>query len=578
MSTKIVSTNNGTDFSTVLPSILVDTDGNYLDISPSGSSYGDVDGPAGATANAVALFNGTSGKIIKNSNITWNGSTLGVAAGMQLATNSGTMIAQTMSGNAVLYTDNGRAVVNAKVGTAEVLADTGGVIVTAGGGDVDITSSTADVNIQGQTGIDVITVSGQAVFGSDNYSTTVRAFEDIHLNAGYVGPSGDIILTAPTGDIKANANIIPYASGTRNIGTQAMPFNEAWIQNIHGSTLGGFSPITVVEDLVMSGTTKIATSVIEGTSSLDLRTSATGNFAVTMYGTSGVNIYGVNGDIKIGAIAPNTTPNVTISADNNVNVNAGNGIDILVQNNTYLSGNTMIVDMDDYAYIRAFDDIIITADNDLSGSGDFQAYGAGVLVNANQGTAELLSLGGQSKVTANNNLVVVAGYSGVNINSSNGPIALSGTALTFNGAAVGWAGGAITSSVTPTTSGTLTVGTAALPFSGVVSNTYLTTRYTNTAASGITIDWNNGAVQYVDYTGWTGTSTITLSNGNAGSSYLLETKNNASGTAVMAWAANTILWRGGIAGIATVASGSIDAYSFIYNGSKYLGSFGSDYK
>lgn len=35
--------------------------------SPSSSAFGDVDGPSSATNNAVAVFNGTTGKIIKNS-------------------------------------------------------------------------------------------------------------------------------------------------------------------------------------------------------------------------------------------------------------------------------------------------------------------------------------------------------------------------------------------------------------------------------------------------------------------------------------------------------------------------------
>ena len=139
-------------------------------------------------------------------------------------------------------------------------------------------------------------------------------------------------------------------------------------------------------------------------------------------------------------------------------------------------------------------------------------------------------------------------------------------------------GGAITSALTPTNSGTLTLGTVALPFSGVYSNQYATTYYSQAANTGTTvINWNNGATQYLDFTtAASGTATVLISGAIAGSTYLLSTKQNTSGTVAASWDSN-ILWQNKLSGTFTAISGSTDMFSFLYNGSKYLGNFSNNY-
>lgn len=77
----IVNTNgvNGpaTDFSSITPVLLVNVSGNYVSgIGGGGSGSGDVVGPASSTASAVTLFDGTTGKLLKNSSLLVNGTTL----------------------------------------------------------------------------------------------------------------------------------------------------------------------------------------------------------------------------------------------------------------------------------------------------------------------------------------------------------------------------------------------------------------------------------------------------------------------------------------------------------------------
>jgi len=152
-------------------------------------------------------------------------------------------------------------------------------------------------------------------------------------------------------------------------------------------------------------------------------------------------------------------------------------------------------------------------------------------------------------------------------------------AITVSGAQInGFTGGAITSNLTPTTSGTLTLGTAALPFSGVYANQYATSFVNVSGATNNTINFNGGTSQFVDYTGMaSGTSNLALTNGIAGSAYLLKTKQNAAGTISVNFSGGNFLWQGGASGTMTLASGTTDVFSFLYDGTKYLGSASNNY-
>jgi len=135
----------------------------------------------------------------------------------------------------------------------------------------------------------------------------------------------------------------------------------------------------------------------------------------------------------------------------------------------------------------------------------------------------------------------------------------------------------IIGNMTPTTSGTSLLGSSALPFSGIYANQYATSLYSQilTGTSG-TVNWNNGASQKIDFTGGvSGTCTLTLSNPIAGSAYVLTTLQNTSGTTSLIWP--TVKWLGGVSGTMTAASGTTDMFNLYYDGTNYLGSFGSNY-
>lgn len=153
------------------------------------------------------------------------------------------------------------------------------------------------------------------------------------------------------------------------------------------------------------------------------------------------------------------------------------------------------------------------------------------------------------------------------------------TASTLSGTNLSIAsGGSILPVISGSNVGGISIGSVSLPFSGIYAKQYATTLFQPTAATGsTTINWNNGTTQYIDYTGVvSGTSTLTLSNGIAGSAYVLSTKQNATGTITLAWTSE-VIWQSGISGASTAASGSTDLFSFVYNGAKYLGSYSNNY-
>jgi len=141
-------------------------------------------------------------------------------------------------------------------------------------------------------------------------------------------------------------------------------------------------------------------------------------------------------------------------------------------------------------------------------------------------------------------------------------------------------GGPISISITPTVSGTLNIGTLSAPFATGVFKQYATTLYSGTGGT-VNINWNNGMSQYLNFAGVaSGTYTIGFSNGIPGSSYVLMTKQNTSGTATLAWSGTQLAWQGGVSGTMTATSGTspVDIFTFMCDTSNhYLGSFSNNY-
>lgn len=137
------------------------------------------------------------------------------------------------------------------------------------------------------------------------------------------------------------------------------------------------------------------------------------------------------------------------------------------------------------------------------------------------------------------------------------------------------------SGIMPGQSGVTNMGSPEMPLATGYLNTVRSNQYATTFVSGIgetkTIDWNNGTSQILNFNGAaSGTYTLTLANGIAGSAYVLGTTQNLSGTCSLTWSSN-VVWQGGVSGVMTASSGVRDLFSFWYDGSKYLGSFSSNY-
>jgi hypothetical protein len=82
-----------------------------------------------------------------------------------------------------------------------------------------------------------------------------------------------------------------------------------------------------------------------------------------------------------------------------------------------------------------------------------------------------------------------------------------------------------------------------------------------------TIDWNNGATQYITLTG---ACAITLSNGATGKVYRLFILNDGTGGYAVTWS-TTINWRDSTTPTQTQTASKGDWYTFVYSNSKWFG-------
>lgn len=131
--------------------------------------------------------------------------------------------------------------------------------------------------------------------------------------------------------------------------------------------------------------------------------------------------------------------------------------------------------------------------------------------------------------------------------------------------------------ILPDTSGTRALGSNSIPFLEVHANQYKTS-FPSTIGGNVSIDWNNGTSQTLNFNGVaSGTYTIGFDNGAPGSAYVLQTIQNGSGTITLAFSGTQTAWQGGITGTTSSTAGAIDLFSFIFNGTKYLGTFSNNY-
>jgi hypothetical protein len=92
-----------------------------------------------------------------------------------------------------------------------------------------------------------------------------------------------------------------------------------------------------------------------------------------------------------------------------------------------------------------------------------------------------------------------------------------------------------------------------------------------------TINWNSGTSQVINFAGATGNLAISFSNGIPGSTYVLQTIQNTSGTSTVTWNTGTTSWAGGISGTLTASGSAIDLFPLYYNGVRYLANSNTNY-
>lgn len=103
-----------------------------------------------------------------------------------------------------------------------------------------------------------------------------------------------------------------------------------------------------------------------------------------------------------------------------------------------------------------------------------------------------------------------------------------------------------------------------------------TTTPTGTTA---TINWNNGNNQVLDLSSATGDVTLTLTNPQAGASYILKIIQHATVAKNVVWpVAGTVKWPAGAVPTITTGASAVDMVSLYWDGAAYRANWGGDYK
>lgn len=231
MSIKIISTNSGQDFSSITPAILVDTDGNYAAISGVAGGTGDITGPGSATADALTIFNGTTGKIVKNSVFTTSGYDLTIPG--------------------VLYASGIANLNNITV------VDGGGLVSSSANSVINISASSGVIMGGGTGPIGIVTTNSQASMSSSE-GTDSAAFSVYPTSATMQQSSGGteqyISILTSVNNIHTKGNFRPYASGFNTLGLKSFPYSGVIATNlVTQSPNGSWWRLMVDDNGIVSG-------------------------------------------------------------------------------------------------------------------------------------------------------------------------------------------------------------------------------------------------------------------------------------------------------------------------------------
>jgi len=347
----IINTNGGKDFSSVTPAILVDISGNYTTagggggvlslngasgtvnilgagnvavsslgntITVSGLSGGDVFGPVSSTDNAIAKFDSTSGKLLQDSSILIDNSTV-----YPISTNTGSLglITNTFSGlyigkssrtadsfylveslgantSSIGIVPTSIALTNTNAGVGPNLTMTSSnIALTMASSSLTMASSSLKINSP-NTVVSGSQTSIQSLVGADyglvDVSPTATTIQQ-------TSSGQDTYISVLAGQMITKGNLRPILSGTDTIGTANFPYSGIYATTINNDTFNGKNGtfITSVNSPTVSGTTinndifngktgvfstLVRTSVVSGTTisgnTLSLAGQFTGSTAV----------------------------------------------------------------------------------------------------------------------------------------------------------------------------------------------------------------------------------------------------------------------------------------------------------
>jgi hypothetical protein len=318
--------------------------------SAAGSS-GNVVGPASATDTAVALFDGTTGKLLKNSAVTVGTTGNTVISGTD---NSNAMlrITQLGTGNALVVEDSANP-----DSTPFVIDAIGKVIVGNTAFITPVTGIAPQIQVQGNTAStsSITAARFSADSGSSNYLFSKSRNTTVGTYGGIVS-SGDILGNISfVADDGANpilsAQIQAAVDGTP--GTNDMPGRLVFATTADGaSTVTERMRITNAGNALIGGTAVRGTTV--GSAHLDIfnGTAPAGTL------TNGISLYSASGDFnfmdsagdgyKVGfrnipAGADKTSSYALTTADVGKVVGVGTGGSITIPDATFAAGDAVII-------------------------------------------------------------------------------------------------------------------------------------------------------------------------------------------------------------------------------------------
>lgn len=238
-----------------------------------GGGSGDVTGPASATNRAIAIYNGTTGKVIQNSGVTIDAS-------------------DNVSGVNSLTLTNPLTVANGGTGTTS-LTD-GGILLGSGTAGVTVTAQPAD---------------GELLIGStgnDPVLSTLTAGANISI----VNASGSITISSTSGgDVVGPASATDNALARFDLTTGKLLQNSVGILNDAGD-LTGINSLTLTTPLAVASGGTGAASLTDGGIVLG---SGTSSVTVTAQPTNGELLIGSTGVDPVLASLTQPAAGVTIT-------------------------------------------------------------------------------------------------------------------------------------------------------------------------------------------------------------------------------------------------------------------------